>query len=195
MPSAGAMRLPPTAFRLALRPLGRNGNSRYMHCTSQYFYLKTCFHKLQLTRRARRDLRFRRRRGHVPAASEGRPHGFRGALRDACVSFRRTDQCLETYSFRCNGRAAYEIGFGVAYRGAVLPFGEVALFRHSFAPGGRKAGGSVGSLRFERGAFVGESISSNEIKLFDTDGRQRAAWDEVATRAPLSATLVDQKRV
>lgn len=37
-------------------------------------------------------------------------------------------------------------------------FGEVAQFRHGFAPSGRKAGGTLGNadLMFEKGLYVGK---------------------------------------
>ena len=72
------------------------------------------------------------------------------------------------FGLKANRRTAYEDAFGTSYMSAIVPFGEVVLFKMPASASGRKTQGGrqlKGDFSWEKGVFLGKTNESDEFLL------------------------------
>ena len=76
------------------------------------------------------------------------------------------------FGVKANRRTAYEDAFGHSYSSALVPFGEVVLFKMPSSAAGRTSQKRMlkGDFSWEKGVFVGKSNDSDEYLLATKKG-------------------------
>ena len=86
-------------------------------------------------------------------------------------------QARNFHQIRLDGSTPYYAGYGVEYKGQVLPFGETVLFKAPVSKTRAKKGGGTlhkADLAWERGIWVGKSTTNDQHVLLTRRGKIEA---------------------